>query len=461
MKVRYKITLAFLLLTLTVLIAFSFSIYFNTSNQYKLDFNRRLQNRSITVAALLSRLPSNGYEFLSKLDSSTTNMLLAETITIFNSSKERLYSFSRDKAGVTPVTPELLEEIKEKGLVSSAEGKKQLVGIYYRQSLNPVIVITSAIDQNSINNLRELRKSILLGFVAAAFLSLLAGWLFSRQLLKPIEKIAKTVDKISATNIEKRLPELPVKDEWNSLSTTFNNLLHRLQESFELQGRFISNASHELSTPLTSVINQIDVTLRKERTNSEYLKVLQSVQADAQHLTDLTQQLLVLARTSRGGTLQTTHVRMDEVLMEIPSLLKKTHADYIAKVFFDEIPDNENLSMVDGNFELLLSACRNIAENGCKYSPDHIVNISLSFIEKRIVLLFTNVTETFNPEEIGLIFQPFQRGSNAASAPGYGLGLSLTRRIILLHKGEITAEVNNENQLIVSVILPSASITSS
>jgi signal transduction histidine kinase len=77
------------------------------------------------------------------------------------------------------------------------------------------------------------------------------------------------------------------------------------------------------------------------------------------------------------------------------------------------------------------------------------------------VLLFTNVTETFNPEEIGLIFQPFQRGSNAASAPGYGLGLSLTRRIILLHKGEITAEVNNENQLIVSVILPSASITSS
>ena len=175
-------------------------------------------------------------------------------------------------------------------------------------------------------------------------------------------------------------------------------------------------------------------------------------------MTDLTQQLLVLARTARGGALQTAGVRMDEVLMEIPSLLKKTNQAYLAKVYFDEIPDNENLSLINGNYELLLSACRNIAENGCKYSPDHIVNISLSFIEKRIVILFSNITEFFNPSDIELIFQPFQRGSNAISAPGYGLGLSLTRRIILLHKGEITAEINNENRLIVSVILPSASI---
>ncbi|MES2331279.1 MAG: ATP-binding protein [Bacteroidota bacterium] len=458
MKVRYKITLAFLLLTFTVLVAFSVSIYLNTSNQYSRDFNRRLQNRCITVAVLLSRLPSNGYQFLSKLDSSTTNMLLAETISIYDSSKGRLYYFSRDKTAFSPISQELLDEIKEKGVVNSKKGSNKLVGIYYQQSANPLIVITSAIDRNGINNLRDLRKSIALGFVAAAFVSLLAGWIFSRQLLKPIEKISKTVDKISATNIENRLPELSVKDEWNTLSLTFNNLLHRLQESFELQGRFISNASHELSTPLTSVINQIDVTLRKERTSKEYLKVLQSVQSDAQHMTDLTQQLLVLARTSRGGALQTARVRMDEVLMEIPSLLKKTHPNYSAKVFFDEIPDNESLSMVDGNFELLLSACRNIAENGCKYSPDHTVMVSLSFVEKRIVILFTNVTETFNPDELALIFQPFQRGSNAVSAPGYGLGLSLTRRIILLHKGEIKAEVNNENQLIVSVILPSASI---
>lgn len=457
MKVRLKITLASLLLAFTVLAAFGIATYYTTANQYQSDFNRRLQNRSLTVAKLLSRLPSNDYTFLSKLDSSTTNMLVAETISIFDKEKNSLYYFSRAKTPFVSIEPELLDEILEKKIVNTSEGKKKLVGIYYDASPKPVIVVTSAIDQAGINNLRELRYNLLISFLAATLVSILAGWIFSRELLRPVKKIAETVDKISATNIENRLPELPAKDEWNMLSVTFNNLLHRLQESFEIQGRFISNASHELSTPLTSVINQIDVTLRKERTNGEYLKVLRSVQADAQHMTDLTQQLLVLARTARGGALQTTGVRMDEVLMEVPSLLKKNHPEYVAKVYFDEIPDNEDLGIVAGNYELLLSACRNIAENGCKYSPDHTVHISLSFVEGRIVILFSNITDTFNPDEIGMIFQPFQRGSNASAAPGYGLGLSLTRRIILLHKGEIKAEISNDKRLVVSVILPSAS----
>jgi two-component system sensor histidine kinase ArlS len=456
MKVRYKITFAFVVLTVTVLVTFCILIYFITASQQKRDFSRRLQNRCLTVASLLARLPSNGYEVLSKIDSSTTNMLVSENISIFNSSNKRLYYFSRDNEGFRPFDSLFLNEIKEKGVVLSTIEQKAAVGIYYEMVAAPIIVVISAIDQNGNNNLRELRKSLFTAFVIATILSLLAGWFFSRQLLKPIEEIATTVDDISATNIEKRLPELSVNDEWNKLSVTFNNLLHRLQESFEIQGRFISNASHELSTPLTSVINQIDVTLRKNRTNEEYLKVLQSVQSDAQHMTDLTQQLLVLARTSRGGALPTMGIRIDEVIMELPGLLKKISPNYSAQVFFDELPDNEQLSMVEGNYELLLSAFQNIAENGCKYSPDHMVNISLSFIDGRIVVLFTNKAEMTGSIEMETIFQPFQRGENATGAPGYGLGLSLTRRIILVHKGEIKAELNGENQLLVSVILPSS-----
>jgi two-component system sensor histidine kinase ArlS len=263
-------------------------------------------------------------------------------------------------------------------------------------------------------------------------LSLLAGWFFSRQLLKPIEEIATTVDDISATNIEKRLPELSVNDEWNKLSVTFNNLLHRLQESFEIQGRFISNASHELSTPLTSVINQIDVTLRKNRTNEEYLKVLQSVQSDAQHMTDLTQQLLVLARTSRGGALPTMGIRIDEVIMELPGLLKKISPNYSAQVFFDELPDNEQLSMVEGNYELLLSAFQNISRRtGVNI---HLIIWSIFHYHLLMAgsLFYLPIRQRATGSiEMETIFQPFQRGENATGAPGYGLGLSLTRRIIL------------------------------
>ncbi|MBK9486046.1 MAG: hypothetical protein IPO01_12840 [Chitinophagaceae bacterium] len=90
---------------------------------------------------------------------------------------------------------------------------------------------------------------------------------------------------------------------------------------------------------------------------------------------------------------------------------------------------------------MLLSAFKNIAENGCKYATDHRVKISLSFIGNKIIVMFSNKSTALNPEELITIFQPFQRGVNAQDVNGYGLGLSLTRRIILLHKGEIKAEI--------------------
>jgi two-component system sensor histidine kinase ArlS len=304
-------------------------------------------------------------------------------------------------------------------------------------------------------NLAELVKTLSLAFFAGIVLTFFIGWIFSAELVKPVEKIATTVNNISANNIENRLPESPVNDEWNKLAITFNNLLQRLQDSFELQGRFISNASHELSTPLTAVSNQIDVTLQKSRTNEEYLEVLHSVRDDVHHMSALTQQLLNIARTARGGVVNTESTRVDEILMELPSLLKRISPQYAVKLSFDELPENEKLCMINGNYELLLSAFRNLAENGCKYAPDHIVNISLSFTGTRIVIRFSNVYESLRPDEVEKIFQPFQRGSNAANEPGYGLGLSLTRRIILLHKGEIKAELK-ANDLEITVMVPSA-----
>jgi signal transduction histidine kinase len=228
-----------------------------------------------------------------------------------------------------------------------------------------------------------------------------------------------------------------------------------LQESFEIQGRFISNASHELSTPLTAIGNQIDVVLQKQRSNEEYLEVLRSVQSDVQQMNALTQQLLNSARTVRGGILPTEPVRIDEIIMELPSQLKKTNAGYIVRTFFDEFPDDENLFTVNGNYELLLSAFKNIAENACKYSPDNTVSISMSLIANKIVILFNNVCESFDVTDTAAIFQPFQRGANAMNTEGHGLGLSLARRIIQLHKGEIKAELMHHNKIVVSTILPS------
>lgn len=453
MRVRYIITTAFTLLTMTVLAALCGMIYYITAEQHSRDFQLRMRNRALTAGTMLTHMPENGNEMLSRLDSST---LVYENINVYNTSNEIIYEFDRDKSDRLYVEPKMLNDARSQNEIRNAQGEKQLVAINYPYSDQPLVIVAAARDVIGRKNLQDLQQTMLIAFIIGTLLAVITGWLFSRQLLKPLDRITEKVNSISANNIEARLPVPGVNDEWKRLANTFNNLLQRLQDSFELQGRFISNASHELSTPLTAVSNQIDVTLQKERSNTEYHAVLESIRTDVQHMTDLTQHLLTLARTARGGAVQTSPVRIDEILMELPSLLKKVSAEYVAVVHFDELPDDENLSTVQGNYDLLLSAFRNIAENACKYSPDHTVQISLSFVGNRILVLFNNHYEHFNPAELDSIFQPFQRGSNAEAEPGYGLGLSLTRRIILLHKGEIAAEIPQTGTLLISVLLDSS-----
>lgn len=455
MKVRYKITAAFVLLTITLLAAMCVLTYYITEKQQENDFNRRIENRISTIASLLNKFPdSSGYTFISKLDTATNNTLSHTTVSVFNKRNEEIYRFARIPSDTFSIDPALVNDARRAGMVHANRDNREIIAVHFPHS-RPIVVVISAINELGRQNLNELLKTLMVAFFAGIVLTFLVGWFFSAELVRPIEHIANTVNNISATNIEQRLPEAPVNDEWNKLAVTFNNLLQRLQDSFEIQGRFISNASHELSTPLTALSNQIDVTLQKNRSNEEYLAVLQSIQADVQHMSALTQQLLNIARTARGGTVHTESIRVDEILMDIPSLLKKISPQYNVKLLFDELPENEQLCTINGNYELLLSAFRNLAENGCKYAPDHVVDIALSFSHSRIRIVFSNTYELLQPDELEKMFQPFQRGSNAVQESGYGLGLPLTRRIVLLHKGEIKAEMK-DGRLFITVVLPSA-----
>lgn len=456
MKVRYKITLVFVLFTVTALASLCVLAYYITQSQQERDFNRRHLNRTATISNLLEKLPEHsGYETLSMVDSSMATLLVFYNIHLYNDKNECVYRFNRAGGQDITVNPQVLAEARRNGSATENIDGRQIAAIYQSGAHPPVVVVTVASDENGKKNLAELTKTLMVAFFASMLLSCIAGWLFSKRLLNPVEEIALTVNTISANNIEARLTESKINDEWNKLAITFNRLLDRLQDSFEIQGRFISNASHELSTPLTAISNQIDVIVQKERSNAEYLQVLHSVRMDVQLMTDLTQELLMLARTARGGALQAEKVRIDEILMDIPSVLRKITSGYNVHLFFDELPENESQSMVQGNFELLFSAFRNLAQNGCKYSPDHTVNIDLSFPDNKIHVGFSNKYESFNPDDLDAIFQPFQRGKNAVTQPGYGLGLSLSRRIILLHKGEIKAELKEPGIMYLSVTLPS------
>jgi len=257
--------------------------------------------------------------------------------------------------------------------------------------------------------------------------------------VKPIAGIIYEVNNISSHNLSRRLPAASGKDELSRLAKTFNDLLNRLQDSFNSQRRFISNASHELSTPLTSISSQVQVTLQKERTVYEYQKALSSIHEDVLQLRQLTKNLLEIAKTSGSGSIELNEVRIDELLMKVIADVKRLNPSYMIEMEFGEFSD-ESECMVFGNFDLLYIAIKNIIENGCKYSTDNRSRVVVSCSPQQLSISVSNKGDVIAEQEIEQIFQPFYRGENATELKGFGLGLPLAKRIIGLHKGQISVQ---------------------
>ena len=123
---------------------------------------------------------------------------------------------------------------------------------------------------------------------------------------------------------------------------------------------------------------------------------------------------------------------------------------------FEELPADEKKLLVTGNQELLLSAIKNLVSNACKFAPDHHAVVSLRFISKALEIEVHNKGIPIPEKELENIFQPFYRANSNRTVTGFGLGLSLARRIINLHKGDITARSDVANGTSFIVTLPTA-----
>jgi len=170
----------------------------------------------------------------------------------------------------------------------------------------------------------------------------------------------------------------------------------------------------------------------------EYRNVIQSVYQDTQQLNKLTQTLLEFARASgTAAGLEIDLIRIDEILLRLPGEISKTNDLFIVTLEFDQLPEAEEALLVFGNEELLFTAIKNIVSNACKYSEDHHATIRLSVQGGEIRVRIEDRGRGISEEEWENIFQPFYRTEEGHSIPGFGLGLSLARRIIQLHKGWI------------------------
>jgi len=441
MPVRIKITLFFTLIVFVILTLFCSAVYYFSFINRQKNFNTRLINRAVTTARLLAQSETFNQELIQKIDASTALAMTNKTVQAYDFFDNRIYAYTEKPGDTISVDKKILEKAKQDRYVYFSANNKDAAGYYFTDKNNHVIIIIAAYDAEGKKNLQQLQYILWACFFGGIMIALAGGYFFTSGLLRPVRKIADELNDISAQNLTRRILSRNNKDEWAYLTNTLNKLLDRLEESFDTQRRFIANASHELSTPLTSISSQLEVSLQRERNAPDYKNVMQSVLQDVRHLSKLTQTLLEFAKASgTSGGLEINLVRIDEILLRMPRDMVKLNNDYTVKISFDNLPEQEEKLLVFGNEDLLFSAIRNIVLNACKYSSNHTARISLSVLQNQIIVQISDEGKGIAPDELQNIFQPFFRAGGHKTESGFGLGLSLTSRIIKLHRGHIKVD---------------------
>lgn len=457
MSIKYKIALLFASLLMLILALLSLFIYFFSVGERTKTFNTRLKNRALSTAKIYAETDSNNFALLRRLDAASLSSLYEKSVTVTGLNNTHDY-LNADKPGDTLyLTSTVIERTKIDGHYYFTSRGKKAVAVHHISDNSNFIVAVAATDLDGMDFLRQLKKILLIALLVFTIISYAVGLVFARNIIRPIKRIIGEVNLITSNNLSQRIHINKTKDELTQLSHTFNTLLDRLQESFSIQRRFISNASHELSTPLTSISSQLEVTLQKNRTTEEYKQIMLSIYEDVKELQQLTRSLLDIAKTGSEGSIDLNEVRLDEVIFKVVSDVQRQNDAYKVNVSFDVFPDDEKLLTVFGNANLLYIALKNIIDNGCKYSNDNKSTINLLFYNAVIVIKVSSVGDIIAESDIQNIFQPFFRTGSAQNKPGFGLGLTLTKRILSLHRGTIQVNSNPLSGTVFTIELPNIS----
>lgn len=454
MQIRTRLTYQFTIIVALILIIFSSAIYYFSSNYREQEFYSRLKDKAITTAKLLSQdVQEISPSIMKTIDKNSVNNLPLENVSVYDFRNILLYNSNDNDSAIA--SSEFINNIRLKKEIRYSVGKSEAIGVLFEGRFDRFVVIASAFDKYGFSKLRFLKYVLLIGVLVTIGLTVITGLFFSRQALQPIANVVMQVDKITVSNLYSRVNEGNGTDEIAMLAIKFNKMLERLEAAFEMQRSFVANASHELRTPLTSLTGQIEVSLMNDKINEETKSLLQSLLEDIKNLNELSNGLLDLAQANLDiSEIKLAQVRIDELIGLATAELLKRNKEYKVSVDFKEFPEDEEKLTLTGSEHLLKAAFINIVKNACKYSTDKEAAVVISFLQGGIHIIVTDKGIGIPQKDLERIFEPFFRSENAKAYSGHGIGLTLTERIIELHRGTISIHSEINKGTSVDIVLP-------
>jgi signal transduction histidine kinase len=453
MQIRTRLTLQFLLIGGAIMIVASIAIYLSSSRFRRDDFYNRLRNKARSTANLLIDTDKAEAESFLKIEKDSPVNLQNQKIIILNFNNDTVYS--SDEKRVIKISNIIIDRVKSGNKVFYRQDPFEVLGTLYSTKYDRFVVIAAATDLEGTLHLEKLKNILLFVCLISLILFSIGGWFFAGKAMKPISDVVRKVEDISITSLNLRVLEGNGTDEIGRLAKTFNKMLERLETAFAMQKTFIANASHELRTPLTSINGQLEVLMMKDRSTTEYKSALNSVLDDIRALINLSNRLLLIARTSAEGPVNfNKKVRIDEILWQSQEELLKFNNRYRINISIDNSLTDSEQMIVTGDDSLLKVAVSNLIDNACKYSPDNTVDIKFRHLEKFIEVVFIDKGIGIPEKDLQKIFEPFFRGTNTHSISGSGIGLPLVNQIIKNHNGSVKISSQVDKGTVVTVLLP-------
>ncbi len=452
MKIRVRIIWLLSSTFVVLVLLFSAFVYVLSSNYVFNDFYDRLKTRTNTTIRI--ELDHRGdKEFVREFKQEYLEKLPQEKSTVVELNEQGIPLLSgkqgKENSG-------FVQKVIRYKYAQERKGSLLKYGILYvSKEGKSYVVYTSARNMYYTKYKHYLGGLLISLFFSAVFLIIMVSLWLSKRLIKPISDLSTSIHKIGTENLHFRIENKQEGDELGELIQTMNNMLDRLETSFETQNNFISNASHELNTPLTSIIGQADLMLSKDRSADDYKIALSHILEQAEKLNKKTKALLFLAQTGFDGKKMTIEkLRIDELIFETMETVNRIIPGNKIKFDFESLPENLDVLEIKGNSQLLQLALSNVLLNASKYSENEEVRIYLTHTKEAISVHVQDNGIGIPPKDLSHIYDPFFRASNTTSFEGYGIGLPLTRNIMRQHKGKIIVYSEEEKGTLVSLVIP-------
>ncbi len=331
------------------------------------------------------------------------------------------------------------------------KGYEYLTACYwerFNEPFNGAVVLQKSGIENESEDAREILLTIL---IPVAILLLFVAWRLIDRIIKPIEMMTEAIRQVRVDNFSRTIPTVAEYNEIKALTDAYNEMILRLREGVATLEEFNSNIAHELRTPLSVMLGEVELALRKDRDISEYKKALERVHIEAKYLQKMIESLLLLGRYTKDNIKDSfKDCRLDILVLDILDR-------FASKIKDKELTVNSNIQApikFRCNETLIRAMISNIIDNAIKYSPNHSqIDISLQKIDNSISFEVRDRGEGVSQDKLNKLTKRFYRVDDARSrqTEGVGLGLAIVEKAVKLHNGRLEFDSKEQSGLRVRV----------